>query len=181
MNTNTVSVPKALQELHGEKTNILNIVLVYVGGIFSAIISMLELFPKNIEVWKLAVTFLLFIDITGGVISNMTFATNQYYYKRQKLKIVFIATHIIQPLLFSLMFLEYLSYMVFIYIVTMIACITLYKIKSSDTQRVIGSSFLIIGVAGTIYLFKFNIFSIMFIGIMYMVKLILGFSVKKDA
>ena len=181
MTMKIVAVPKVLQELHGETANLINIVLVYVIGIISAVLSLFELFPKNIESWKLILTFILFIDITGGVISNMTFATNEYYHKRPKLKKYFIVAHVIQPLLFSIMYFEYWSYMLFIYLFTMIACFTLFKIKSSDIQRTISSSFLIIGIVVTSYFFKFNLLSIMVIGVLYMLKLILGFSVKKDA
>ena len=178
---NLVNVPKILQELHGENTTVLNICLVYVVGLAAAILSMLELIPKNIEVWKLVLIFILFIDIAGGVISNMTFATNQYYQKRPKLKIVFIVAHIIQPFLLSIMFMENWHYILFVYLLTMSACIVLIQIKKSDLQRVIGSVFLIAGVFGATYLFKVDLASIMVIGILYMIKLILGFSVKKDA
>jgi hypothetical protein len=178
---NLVNVPKFLQELHGESTTVLNISLVYVVGLIAAVISMLELIPKHIEIWKLVLVFILFIDIAGGVVSNMTFATNQYYQKRPNLKIVFIVAHIIQPFLLSIMFIEYWPYMLFVYLLTMISCIVLLQIKNSDSQRAISSVFLIIGIFGTMFLFKFDSSSMMVIGILYMIKLILGFSVKKDA
>lgn len=181
MTIKTLTVPKFLHELHGERANLLNFVLVYVVGVLTAIISMLELIPKNIELWKLIVVFLLFTDITGGVISNMSFSTNNYYQKRPKLKMIFIFAHIIQPLLFSIMFIEYWPYMLFIYLLTMVSCFILYNISNKDIQRTIGSVFIIIGIVGTIYLFDFELLSIMLIGILYMLKLILGFSVNKDS
>ena len=175
-----INIPKLFHELHGEKTKLSNIIITYSSGIIVSIITIIINLNLNLPLWKYILLFIIFIDITGGVVANLSSSTNQYYKDRNKLRIIFLLLHIIQPALMLLVFPKNYQYLLFIYLFTLGSSFILFKIKSSELQQNIAALFLVVGITIS-FLIKLNIFTLYLFGILYMIKLILGFSVKRPS
>jgi len=173
-----IKIPKLFRELHGDIAKLSSIIITYSSGILVSIITIIVTLYLHLPLWKYILLFILFIDITGGVVANLSTSTNQYYKDRNILRIIFLLMHIIQPGLMLLIFPENYQYLIFIYLFTLVSSLILFKIKSSELQQNIAALFLVVGITAS-FLFKLNIFSLYLFGTLYMIKLILGFSVKR--
>ncbi len=173
-----INIPKLFRELHGDKAKLSSIIITYSSGIIVSIITIIVTLYLNLPLWKYILLFILFIDITGGVVANLSTSTNQYYKDRNTLRVIFLLMHIIQPGLMLLIFPENYQYLIFIYLFTLGSSLILFKIKSSELQQNIAALFLVVGITIS-FLFKLNILTLYLFGTLYMIKLILGFSVKR--
>jgi hypothetical protein len=109
-----VMVPRFLQELHGEKTRVSTIIMVYLTGIVIAGIVVSKLIPYALPAWQIVLVGILFLDIGGGVAANLSTSTNQYYQFNTRLRPIFILLHILHPVILMLVFRPYL-FILFLY------------------------------------------------------------------
>lgn len=95
-------IPTFFHELFGESQTILSMVLIACFVTLSALLLSLLYAPQllALPLIKQLVLLLLYLDISGGVISNLTVGTDRYYNQRSKARRIFIAIHI-QPLLLA--------------------------------------------------------------------------------
>lgn len=178
MKDREINVPKALQELHGEKSMLSTIIMVYFAGIIAASVFIFALLPLKLPVWKYILIAVLMIDIAGGVVANLSTPTNQYYQKNRKLRIVFLSLHFIQPLVFFIIFPDFLAFFVFLFIYTIACAIIVNAFKNKELQQNIAAIFVVAGVVLT-FLFKIEPIILYSVAPLFMTKLILGFSVKR--
>lgn len=176
-----VEVPKFLQELHGEKTTIGKILLVYLSGGIVAAFSLIGLVHQGIAPWRVILCGILFMDISGGVVANLSSSTNQYYQKNMRLRIGFLLVHCIHPGLFIVMFPLQYPYFLFCYLYTMIACLALFKVKDADLQQNMAALFVAVGISASLVFFPSPIKALALFGPLFMIKLVLGFSVRRPS
>lgn len=100
MNQRTIRVPEVLKELHGERTRISTLIAVYLTGLVVAGGIVFQLLPAGFSAWKYVLVGILYLDISGGAVANLSTSTNQYYRGKTGLRIVFILLHILHPALF---------------------------------------------------------------------------------
>lgn len=93
---------KILAFLHGEEPKLLNVVLTYATAAFAAIVVILRpsARPSLFLWWETALAALVAADLAGGVVANFTASTNEFYKSRPKLRLIFLAGHIVYPLIF---------------------------------------------------------------------------------
>lgn len=173
-----INIPKALHELHGEKTRLSTLILVYVTALAVAGIALLQFIPLHLPLWKLMLAVVVFLDVGGGVAANLSSSTNQYYQKKASLRPIFLAMHIIHPLILVLVFPQNATYFIFVLIFTLASAFVVNVFKDRELQQNLAAALTGIGVCLALLFSVSPIFLYAFAPL-FMVKLILGFSVKR--
>jgi hypothetical protein len=174
-----VELPRLLHELHGERTTVLNILLVYSTGILVAGIFVIGLPPAGLPLWKLLLSGFLALDIGGGVVANLSASTNLYYRERKGLRIPFILIHAIHPALFALLFPAQARYFACVFAYTAMSCLLVNRIRSPESQQIVAASLVAVGVSASFLLFDLDPRVLYLVAPLFMTKLILGFSVRR--
>lgn len=100
----TISIPKSLHEFHGEESTIFSLILTYVSGIILASAVLLFYQFYDLTLWRQILLILICFDIGGGIVSNFTQGTREYYSKNRKRRWAFLSLHLLYPVLFYLIF-----------------------------------------------------------------------------
>jgi hypothetical protein len=173
-----INVPKALHELHGEKSRLSSILLVYLTAFVVAGIALSQMIPLGLPFWKLILAVVVFLDIGGGVTANLSSSTNQYYQKKAALRPIFLAMHIIHPLVLWLVFPQSAAFLAFVMIFTLGSAFAVNRIKDRELQQNCAAGLTAIGLCLAL-LFPLSFSFLYAFAPLFMVKLILGFSVKR--
>ena len=171
-------IPKAFHELFGEEQIKSELIITLVFSV----ISFLALIVGTQDEWlglqwyKIALLFLLMLDILGGEVANLSFGTNQYYLKNPSKRWFFLAIHIQPFLLAWILNSNYMvALLVWIYSIGSSTIINLLQEKTY--QRIAAGSLFGFGLIA-FFLLNFNlpnVISILYT--LYMFKLIFSFAV----
>jgi hypothetical protein len=172
-----INIPKAFQELHGRRTSVFSLILVYVCSLIITLIVSCYAIPKGFPIWKTIVFIFATIDIAGGVIANFTNSTNRYYHDKSNLRIPFISLHVIHPILFMILFPTESTLFIFMGGFTLISCFILNMIRNQENQRLVAVFLVAVGVT-IVFAIPCGINFLRVLPILFFLKLILGFSVK---
>lgn len=175
----TVKVPKFFHELFGHVTTAIELVLI----ISFSVVSTLFVFWINREHFSLfspvqaVVTFILLLDITGGIIANFSYGTNKVYQDSTNSRYLFIALHI-QPLIIALTLGKHWLLCFSVWIFTIVSALIVNQLVTHPAQRVIGATFLALGL-GLLLQFASTIPSyLLILLVFYMMKVIYSFAVN---
>jgi hypothetical protein len=132
---------------------------------------------EGLSILKKSTLALLALDLGGGVVSNMTSGTKQYYDSTLKKKYLFPLIHLLQSLLLAWVFPKDLPLIMVATFFTMISSILVLKLRTLSVQRVAAISLSSIGILlFSLLPYKSPILKWMFI--FYILKLVLSFSVN---
>lgn len=173
-----IRIPKYLHEIHGESATPLGIYMTYLAGIIFGLIGVMSMAQLQLEPWKLLLIGILFFDIGGGVIANLTSSTNHYYQKSEKQRVFYLLLHIAQPLILGLLLDGYWSYVSCLAIYTIISAFIINKLPTTESQQVTAGFLVVVGI-GALSLFDPLAMSIYAFGVLYMIKLLIGFAVRR--
>ncbi len=173
-----VNVPRWLHELHGERTRVSTLVLVYLSGILCAALITGLLFQGGATIWQMAVSALVFMDVGGGLVANFSESTSQYYQKHSRLRVPFIALHVLQPVLLALAFPLSLFYFIYVMVFALGAAFAINAIRNDEIQRTL-AALLVAAGCGFAFVFHPTIPALYLFAPLFMVKLILGFAVRR--
>ena len=139
------------------------------------------MFTNNIglPVWKSILLFILYADIAGGVISNFSSSTKDYYRTNKSLRLTFILMHLIHPALFILVFPDFAGYFIYVGLYTILACLILARINQIEIQLTTALLLLLLGTSFS-FCFKIPVNFLFSFAPLFMSKLIIGFSVGKQ-
>jgi hypothetical protein len=173
-----IKIPKYLHELHGEKTKLSSLIMVYLCALLVGGLVLSQIIPLALPLWKTILAVIIFMDIGGGVVANLTSATNQYYQNHSNLRIPFLFLHIFHPLALLLIFPKNLLFLGLVLLFTLASSIGVNVLRNSELQQTLAALLVAVGVCLTFlapvspaFLFVFSP--------LFMVKLILGFSVRR--
>jgi len=178
MKNKKIKVPKFLYELHGEYPDIFTLIGTYLACLISGILALVFTNSLGLPVWKSVLLFVLYADIAGGVISNFSSSTKDYYRNNKSLRLPFILMHLIHPALFILLFPDFADYFIYVGLFTILGCLIVDRINQNEIQL---STALLLFLSGTLFSFCFKIpvnFLFSFAPL-FMLKLIIGFSVGR--
>lgn len=175
-----ISLPKALHELHGERTRLSTLALVYLAGLAAAGVVAWQLLSAGLAAWQIALASLLFLDIGGGVVANLSTSTNQYYQRKPGLRVTFLLLHILQPALLALAFSAVLPYTIFTAGFTLGTALLVNTAKDTEFQQNIAAALLTGGICLS-FLFALPHPVLYAFAPLFMIKLILGFAVRRPA
>jgi len=178
MQNKRIKVPKFLYELHGEYPDVFTLVGTYLSCLISGTLVLIFTSSLGLPVWKSVLLFVLYADIAGGVISNFSSSTKEYYRNNKSLRLPFILMHLIHPALFILLFPDFVNYFIYVALFTIIACLIVDRINQIEIQLTIA---LFLFLSGTLFSFCFKVpvnFLFSFAPL-FMLKLIIGFSLGR--
>lgn len=172
-----VSIPSYLHELHGKQASIFDLLINYTTAIIAALIILFLARDLSLATYKLVILGVLALDLAGGIVSNFTEGTNNYYIEKPKMRYVFIAFHVIQPLVLIWLFPNDLVGIAIISIYTLIAMTVVNSIQEHLRQRVYGAFLMVIGLSITFLVNEMQpIVHLMLI--LFVVKLIVAFAIR---
>lgn len=176
MKNKKIKVPVYLHELHGEFPDIFTLIVTYLAGIISGILAMILTHNLALPVWKSILLFVLYADIAGGVISNFSSSTKNYYRSNKNLRISFILMHLIHPAIFILLFPDFAYYFIFVGLFSIISCLLLTIIIKNEIKITTALLLLLIGISLS-FCFRVPVNFLFSFAPIFMIKLVIGFSV----
>lgn len=182
MSTKRLSIPPFLQDIHGEKSSLPDLVLTYSGALVSLAAILIIYGQSGLQLpwWKLLLLGLVSADIGAGAIANFTIGTNQYYsgVQKRKSRITFILTHLLHPAIFFYVLEAFsvISGLLVLYVIG--ATLLINALAGSQKQAVVAAFFMVSGVSLLLIGQMSSPFLLWFFPL-YMVKLFLAFGIRR--
>lgn len=146
-----IRIPSFLHDVFGETQTlgeILTIVLTGVG-IATVLFAAFPEITQTLPLWRVALAYLLTLDIAAGCVANFTRSTNNHYAARSRERLVFIAIHVHILLLAGLLGVELLAaFLVWAY--TIIGALVVNALHSHRLQVFVAGTLLTIGISLTL-------------------------------
>ncbi len=173
----TIRMPSYLHDVFGESQTVgelLAIVLFGVGGAAWLFFAFPEM-TQDRSSWRIAIAFLLVVDVFAGCVANFTRSTNNYYAARSKQRLVFIAIHVHLLIVAWLLGMEFLSaFTVWGY--TIVGAYVVNALKASRLQVFVAGVLLALGIASIVLGMKGPSYFLV-ISLLFMVKVQFAFAV----
>ncbi len=175
-----IAVPRALRELHGERTTLFDLLLVYITAAAFGVIAVVFARSRvdDFPWWKALLLFVMAADTSGGVVAGFSASTNRYYARRPGMRWFVIFGNVISPAVLYALFGGSIAWWIFVYVYTAAAASIVNVLTERGMQEVAAAAFLAVGVVITLPLGLAAPFLAWFAPL-YMVKLILAFAVRR--
>ncbi|MDP2814940.1 MAG: hypothetical protein Q8N92_10890 [Erysipelotrichaceae bacterium] len=137
-----IHIPKFLHELFGTQQNRSELVLIILFTITSTLLVawFTASYWLTLAWYQSLVLWLLFLDITGGVVANLSEGTNDYYNTRPKARWLFIAIHI-QPLILAVVLESPIYVALVVWFYTVISASIINRLRSLSFHRLLAGAF----------------------------------------
>jgi len=167
--------------IHGESAPLFDILLVYVVGVVFGVLALAFAFTRveELPVWKAVLLFVLAADVSGGAMACFSQGSDAYYGSRPRLRWAFIFIHVIEPALLYLLFDGRLAYWIFLYAFTTAGASLVNILAGRSRQQGAAVALVVIGIVILLPIGWSTPFLEWF-GPVYMLKLILGFAVRRS-
>jgi hypothetical protein len=177
-----VRVPGVLRLVHGERPNLLDVLLVYAVGAVFGILAVVFAYSRveSLPAWKAVVLFLLAADVSGGVVAGFSSSTGAWYAAHPGARRAFIFVHFAEPALLYLLFDGRIAYWAFLYGFTVVAASLVTIIRDRSRQEAAAAALVAVGTVILLPIALATPFLAWF-GPIYMLELILGFGVHRPA
>lgn len=172
-----IKTPSFLHELHGKEATVIDLVFTYFTASVTTGIILYSACNIHLGVFKFIILALLAFDLSGGVVANFTQGTTNYYAESRKRRYIFIGLHIIQPIVMAWIFQKDMACIYVVASYTILATIVINSWKEEGKQRVLASVFVTMGLS-IVFLMSPESKVVQFMLVLFIVKLILAFSVK---
>jgi hypothetical protein len=172
----TIKIPAFLHELHGEVSSRRDIAITHLAAWGLTGLTAWLSVNAGYPLWITILLAVLMVDIAGGVVSNFTKGTNNFYAAHPRKRIIFLLLHVIQPGLLAIMFPEYAFMILGVMAYTLPISFWIDDMKNPETRRTIGPFFAILGITGVLML-PISFAGLQLILMLYIIKLVLAFSV----
>ncbi len=172
-----IEIPGFLHEFHGRKARVSSVLAVYLSGIMAAGIFIAGLLP-HLGTWRLVAVSLIMFDICGGVAANLSTSTNRYYQERPRRRVPFLIIHVLHISLLAFVFPQHGLYFGFVGGYTITMSLLVNAVDGVELQQNLAAGLVIAGLLVSV-LFRLDYSVLYCIAPMFMLKLILGFSVRR--
>ncbi|MFC3417937.1 hypothetical protein ACFOLA_00275 [Salinicoccus hispanicus] len=175
----TFPVPKSLHELFGRRTTKVELAIVLISCILLSSLLLFHAYDEwsDLAVWQEILLVILTLDITGGVVANVTKGTNEYYQTNHKARLVFLAVHV-QPLILGWI-LGNLLLGTIIWIFSIITVLVITRIGERRLQRTAGMASALVGLSILMLLADTHLILNGLLAL-YILKLVFSFAVDHD-
>lgn len=165
--------PEFLFEVLGEKQSVLEVTCTV---LFALLGSWIIYSVADIEFghWKTAVAYILIADVLAGCIANFSLGTNEFYSKRPKNRLIFIAIHI-HILVIAWLLSEPMDTALIIWAFTIVSAFLVNALNGKPIQNFIAANLMCYGIFLLIYL-SLPVWFLM-VSIFFMIKVLFSFSV----
>lgn len=173
-----IQIPKFLHELFGTQQNRSELILILLFTIFSTLgVAWFTVsYWQTLAWYQNLVLWLLFLDISGGVVANLSEGTNNYYNARPKARWLFIAIHI-QPLLLAFVLESPIYVALAVWLYTLISASIVNHLRAMAYHRLLAGALFALAIIGYVLSGVSLPIPITLIYILYMIKVIYSFSV----
>ncbi|MBM7541945.1 hypothetical protein [Amphibacillus cookii] len=173
-----IKIPKFFHELLGEYQTKSSLVVIGVFVLISSFLMAVLGYDqwKELLFIKQLVTWLLFLDISGGVLANLTKGTDLYYNDNHWRRWVFIAIHV-QPIILSWAMDISLHYGMIIYVYTLVCAIFLNLIRNYHFHSLTAGGLTSLGLLIVAYFGQTVPFFALTLFTFYVFKVLFSFSV----
>ncbi|MFW5687911.1 MAG: hypothetical protein ACOCXV_03185 [Bacteroidota bacterium] len=172
-----VKIPGALHEIHGREAYLFDILVNYATGIGATVFILFLSTNLDLSMLKMILLGILALDLSGGVVSNFTSGTSNYYAASNKLRILFIGIHFIQPLLLGWIFADYWPAIAIIGSFSLLAAFLINSLHHYHLQKTVAPFFLVAAIIITV-ISNIDNAPLFIMMLLFVVKLILAFPVK---
>ena len=174
----TVHIPKFLHELFGTQQNRSELVIILLFTIISSVLVAWFTAPfwLTLAWYQRVVLWLLFLDISGGVVANLSEGTNNYYTARPKARWLFIAIHI-QPLLLAVVLESPIYVALAVWFYTVICASIINRLRALAFHRILAGALYASAIIGFVLSGVTLPIAITLIYLLYMMKVIYSFAV----
>jgi membrane glycosyltransferase len=172
-----IQVHKFLFELFGRETTTFDLLVIVIGSLLVAGLTLILKWNSDISNFKLIMLTILSLDIAGGVIANFTAGTTNYYAESLRKRYFFVLFHLLQPSILIWIFPNDSQAILGISIFTLISSIIVLNTKKHNTQRITAITFLLLSFILSIFLNYSDPLLKLFMQL-FSIKLILAFSVN---
>ncbi|WKN43041.1 hypothetical protein [Tunicatimonas pelagia] len=172
-----VRIPAYLHELHGSQASITDLVITYMAAVISAIVILYLAASVPLPNYKFILLGLLALDLAGGVVSNFTESTNSFYTNHPTRRYLFIALHIVQPLLLIWIFPVDATVIGSISLYTLIAVLLINRLEDHHKQRGYAAFLMAIGVSFS-FLVSISQAVVHLMLVLFIIKLVVAFAVR---
>jgi hypothetical protein len=174
-----IKIHTFFHEILGETQRPIELVFIILFALITTTFSFVFFsdFLRLLPILNQVILLLLTIDITGGVIANLTYGTNHYYSTRKKARLIFIIIHI-QPILIFLFTNLPLWIGFILWVYTLFCALVLEQLKNHPSHKVFAGFDLFLGL---VILFAFQSFItpfVTFLMILFLFKVLYSFSVN---
>jgi hypothetical protein len=173
-----IDLPKFLHDLHSERTRVSTLIVVYLSALICAGVAAWQIAATGQPVWKTIFGAFIFMDIGGGVVANLSSSTNRYYQKRLKLRLPFLALHVIHPAALALLFPSEIGYFIVAGAVSLTSAFIVNAVKDGELQQNLAALLVAAGCAFS-FCFRLDLPILYLFAPLFLVKLVLGFAVRR--
>ena len=175
----TIQIPKFLHELFGTKQNRCELILILMFTLISTVGVAWITTPywQTLTWYQNLVLWLLFLDISGGVVANLSEGTNHYYNARPKLRWIFISIHI-QPLLLAVVLNSQIHIALIVWLYTLGCASLINYLRAFSLHRLLAGIFCSIAIIAYVLSDVSLPAPITLIYLLYIIKVIYSFSVN---
>lgn len=180
-----INIPKFFHELFGSQQRLSELVIVTVFVTLATSLSAIAFAPYYLSLawYQTAVLWLLFLDIAGGVVANLTWGTDTHYGHHPKARWIFIAVHV-QPILLALALGLFQGETMVITLgcwgFTILSSAIVNSLRNTPYQRVLGGSLLALGLMALMAFGDALPTMVRIIYALYMIKVIYSFAVAQE-
>lgn len=175
----TIRIPRLLHELHGEEARLADVLVTWTVALAAAaiIVARAAARPAAVAWWEIAIVALVGADLAGGVVANFTASTDRYYASRPRLRIGFLALHVVHPVVLFFVIGGPVEVWAAIPAYTLAAAFAVNAIRG-PAQAPVAAAFVVVGVLITFSWFVIAPPALWFAPL-FLVKLVLGFAVRR--
>ena len=174
-----IKIHTFFHEILGETQRPIDLVFIILFALITTTFSFIFYsdFLRLLPILNQVILLLLTLDITGGVIANLTYGTNQYYSTRKKARLIFISIHI-QPILIFLFTNLPLWIGFILWVYTLFCALVLEYLKNHPSQKVFAGFNLFLGLV-ILFAFQSSLTPfVTFLMILFLFKVLYSFSVN---
>ncbi|MBB1418849.1 hypothetical protein H5187_16455 [Pseudoalteromonas sp. SG44-1] len=165
--------PEFLHEVFGEKQSILEIT----GTILFALVGSWVIYSVaeiELDNWRAILAFILIADVLAGCIANFTLGTNEFYTKRPKNRLIFIAIHV-HIIVIAWLLSQPLDTALLMWAYTIVAASVVNALHGKSIQGFIAANLMCYGIFLLIYLSLPTWF--LMVSLFFMIKVLFSFAV----
>lgn len=175
----SVRIPKFLHVLLGTHQQRTELILIVIFTLTATLVVSWATAPYWLELkwYQILVLWLLFIDMSGGVVANLSTGTNNYYNAYPKKgRWLFIAVHA-QPLILATILQSQLSIAVAVWLYTILSASLINSLREKVYHRLLAGTLYVTAIIGYVLSDISLPLPITLIYLLYMMKLIYSFAV----
>ena len=128
-----IAIPPVLWKLHGRSAYLTDLLMTYSFAILVGIVNLY--FSSDLPLWAKMIIIALSLDIGGGVVSNLTKGTIEYYRHSRLSPYSFIWFHLIQAAALSWVYPEWMDQIMLLNIITMTLSSEVVRLSGTSIQK----------------------------------------------